>query len=157
MSYCPFEKQFFFWKTPETRFVLTYTLKCTTSAISALRAEVAAALGLASVTTFPRHDEKTGNKNAYVPPASCEMGSPFHTDSALLHAINHLQTGQQGKRVQFYKGYIAECREAHSKMEYKEKKEGVQMDWEPHCQKPTNWQVWESHFWWSIWNLCLKH
>lgn len=62
----------------------------------------------------------TGNKNARVLPTSCETGCLFHTDSALLHAMNHFQIGHQGKSVHFYKGYTRECREAHSKMGYEE-------------------------------------
>ena len=75
-----------FWKTdkhkcwiPETRFVLICILKYTTSAISMLRAKVAAALGLASVTTFPRQDEMKDSNSVCVLPTSCEMGPPFHT------------------------------------------------------------------------------
>lgn len=57
----------------------------------------------------------TGNKIACALPTSCEMGSPFHTGSALLHAMNHPQKGHQGN--------ITERKEAHSKMEHKENKE----------------------------------
>lgn len=67
-----------------------------------------------------------------------EMGCPFCTESALLHAMNHLQAGYQGKNVQFYNWYITEHKETRSKMEHREKKEQVWMEWDSQRQEPTD-------------------
>lgn len=44
-----------------------------------------------------------GNQNACVLPIGWEMGPPFCTDAALLHAMNHLQTEHEGKNLCFIK------------------------------------------------------
>lgn len=83
--------------TPETRFVLIYSLTCGTSATPVVRAKVAAVL-------FGRcyhlsRERLNNNKIAPDLPISCEMGSSFHTDLVFLHAMNHLQEEHQGKSV----------------------------------------------------------
>lgn len=73
--------------------------------------------------------------------------------------MNHLQRGYEGKNIQFYKGnihhhlYTSWNAEKHTaKWSTWKRKNGF--EW---SEDLIVRQVWESHFWWSTWNLDLKY
>lgn len=86
-----------------------------------------------------------GNQNACVLPIGWEMGPPFCTDAALLHAMNHLQTEHEGKNLCFIKETYT-ITFIHHKMHTAkwstwERKNGFEQSEDLIVR-----QVWESHF-----------